>query len=239
MESFNQVKIRVFCYCCKMWTICQGSNLFICWRQNTRLLTASHYPKLMLRLHWRHNITYIEGFFVSFPSVLSTMTLPFNCKIFCSIEPRVVRSGETRTFLWHNKNWLIRFDLIISEVCGLKCGGSQPRTNAIKWYWPMPMGLRLSATLWWIIWSATKWDSMCIHGTIKTSWHQSKFVYLPSYLPTYLLTYLPTYKCNFVSVKSHWELHMWHHSSGHILQLNHILQRLILLYWSLELLTKI
>ena len=36
--SVNQVKIRVFCYCCIMQTVGQGSNLFKKRHQNTRLL---------------------------------------------------------------------------------------------------------------------------------------------------------------------------------------------------------
>ena len=41
MESVNWVKMRAFCYCWKMQPKCQGSTLFVCRLQNTRLLTVS------------------------------------------------------------------------------------------------------------------------------------------------------------------------------------------------------
>ena len=37
----QSIKIRVFCYFWIMLTVCQGSNLFAKWLQNTRLLTVS------------------------------------------------------------------------------------------------------------------------------------------------------------------------------------------------------
>ena len=40
MESVEQVKNGGFCYCCKLNTISQGSNLSICQLQDTRLFTV-------------------------------------------------------------------------------------------------------------------------------------------------------------------------------------------------------
>ena len=41
LVSVNQVKIRVFCLCCIILTVYQGSNLFKKRHQNTRLLALS------------------------------------------------------------------------------------------------------------------------------------------------------------------------------------------------------